>query len=367
MGMMAPGLPQRTNDLVWRVGRLMNYGDGIYGGMFVAGMCGAAFFGKDPHRIVEAGLACIPTQSPYDMLTRDVLEWSRQYPKDWKKGWPLIEQKWNRGEPCPEGALRPFNIDANINGACVALGLLSGAGDFEKTLEITTRSGQDSDCSPSTACGILGVMTGYRRIPEKRRSGIPAIADGKFSYTDFTFRTIVVGAEKRAIELVKRNGGYVRDDQSYVKVHSPVPARLEVWDDYGTRVERNRCDDGRCRSKGERRSVWDHRTKKYGYRAEIRFASREGAEVTISFQGTGAILTGPYLPAGGKADVYLDGKFDRTVDVRSEEDKLKKTEAVWHAVGLPPGKHVVRLVVRGEPFAGSNGTDVGLEDLIIFF
>ena len=30
--------------------------------------------------------------------------------------------------------------------------------DFTKTLEITTRCGQDADCNPSTAGGILGLF-----------------------------------------------------------------------------------------------------------------------------------------------------------------------------------------------------------------
>src|SRR5262249_7858712 len=35
IGLMAPGLPQAANDICWRAGRVMNYGDGIYGGMFI--------------------------------------------------------------------------------------------------------------------------------------------------------------------------------------------------------------------------------------------------------------------------------------------------------------------------------------------
>src|SRR5438445_3948039 len=44
IGLMAPGLPRAANDLCLRAGRVMNYGDGIYGGMFVSGMYAAAFF-----------------------------------------------------------------------------------------------------------------------------------------------------------------------------------------------------------------------------------------------------------------------------------------------------------------------------------
>ena len=57
--------------LAWRAGRVMNYGDGIYGGMFVSCMYAAAFFESDPRRIVETGLACLPARSPYARLIAD--------------------------------------------------------------------------------------------------------------------------------------------------------------------------------------------------------------------------------------------------------------------------------------------------------
>ena len=168
-------------DIAMRAGRVMNYGDGIYGGVFVSCMYSAAFFEKDPRKLVEAGLSCIPAKSPYAMLITDVLAWHKRYPNDWEANWREIENKWNKREPCPAGALDPFNIDAKINGAYIALGLLYGGGDMEKTIVISTRAGQDSDCNPSSAAGVLGVAMGYDAIPDNWKSGIPAIADKKFS------------------------------------------------------------------------------------------------------------------------------------------------------------------------------------------
>src|SRR5262245_19683990 len=73
IGMMTPGLPQEANKYADRVGHVMNYGDGVYGGMFVAGMYAAAFFETDPRRVVESGLASIPAASGYASIVRDVL------------------------------------------------------------------------------------------------------------------------------------------------------------------------------------------------------------------------------------------------------------------------------------------------------
>lgn len=354
IGLMAPGLFQSANQIAWRAGRVMNYGDGIYGGMFVAGMYAAAFFENDPQRIVEAGLAVLPRQCPYARLISDVLLWRRQHPQDWREVWRRIQQKWDRDDPCPAGALRPFNIDAKLNGAYIALALLYGGGDFGRTLEIATRSGQDSDCNPASAGGILGVVLGYEGIPEAWKSGIPAIADQKFRYTDYSFRTIVESTFRRALALIERTGGRREDDKAVVRLQPPQPAKLEGWR-YGAVAERIPVDDARWSWKGSWRQekVW-------------RVSGEQGAEAAVRFEGTGAILVGPYLPQGGKADVYLDGKLHRSVDVFSDESSVKSQEAVWHVFGLKPGLHQVRLVVRGEPYGGSGGAEVALQDVVVF-
>ncbi len=139
---------------------------------------------------------------------------------------------------------------------------------------------------------------------------------------------------------------------------SARPPKLEVWN-YGTVAERVAAADSRWTWKGNWRAG-------SGNEAQIRTASEKGAEASIKFKGTGAIVVGPYLREGGKADVYLDGKLDRTVDVYSDERGSKENEAVWHAFGLKNGKHTVRLVVRGEPYASNKGMNVAVTDLVIF-
>lgn len=88
---MTPGLPQEANKYCDRVGRVMNYGDGLYGGMFVASLYSAAFFENDPRRVVERALASLPAESSYARAIRDVLDWSRANPGDWRHTWQQIE------------------------------------------------------------------------------------------------------------------------------------------------------------------------------------------------------------------------------------------------------------------------------------
>jgi hypothetical protein len=357
IGLMAPGMPQSALRIAERAGRVMNYGDGIYGGVFVSCMYSAAFFERDPHAVVRAGLACLPEKSPYAQVISDLLAWHDANPNDWEAVWHLLAKKWDGREPCPDGALRPFNIDAKLNGAYIALGLLYGDGDMTKTLDVATRAGQDSDCNPSSAGGILGVMLGYAKIPELWKSGIPAIADRKFSYTNFTFKTIVESTYQRAVKLAGEEGGQLKGKSLRVKLQQPEPAAYELWDDYGSPVERIAYSDPRWQFTGD----WREDERKTS-----RSTDRKAASAAIQFEGTGAIVTGPYMPGGGKAEIYLDGKLDRVVDVYPDEDSWKNGEAVWHAFHLKPGPHSVRIVVLGEPYPGSSGSTISVEGLVVF-
>ena len=44
----------------------------------------------------------------------------------------------------------------------------------------------------------------------------------------------------------------------------------------------------------------------------------------------------------------------------------KNGESVWHAFRLRPGKHAVRVAVLGEPYTGSSGSEIGIQDLVVF-
>ena len=164
---MAPGLPQWGNEIALRAGRVMNTGDGIIGGMFMSGHVQRGLFRDRPAQGGGGGPRFHAAGEPVrESDSRTYCNGRSSIPDDWEKVWAMVNEKWDKREPCPEGALLPFNIDAKINGAYVALGLLYGKGDFGKTVEIATRGGQDSDCNPASAGGILGVMLGYRRIPD---------------------------------------------------------------------------------------------------------------------------------------------------------------------------------------------------------
>lgn len=363
IGLMSPGLPQESNRLSLTAGQVTNFGEGIYGGMFIAAMYAAAFFESDPPRIVAAGLAALPKNSAYAGVITDVLAWWRLNPENWENVWQQIQDKWNTGEMCPEGALEPFNIDAKLNGAYVALGLLYGRGDFERTMMIATRAGQDSDCNPASALGILGVAQGFDAIPERLTAGLAAIADTPFSYTPYSFNTIVASTLARAKALAVRAGGRLDKDVLWVKMQTPQPAVLMPQPRIGQAVEHIRFDDSRWRWSG----AWQtENTPIWRYQIANRRSETAGATATIRFQGSGVIVTGLFLPDGGLLDVYLDDVFAATVDVYPDEDQAKFGEAIWHRFDLPDQPHELRLVVKGEPYSQSCGALVSLTGLKVF-
>jgi hypothetical protein len=359
IGLMSPGLPRESNKYCARVGRVMNHGDGLYGGIFVSGMYTAAFFERDVRDVVEQGLACLPPESGYARVIKDVLDWSAKYPGDWKTTWHLIQDKWDAEDPCPDGALTPFNIDARINGAYIALGLLYGGLDVGRTLEIATRAGQDSDCNPSTAGGILGVMLGYSGIPDGWKSGIPALADRQFAYTRSSLNDICRSTLERALKLVRLAGGALTDTDVVIPAQAPEAAPLEQWD-MGVPVSRVAVTDGAWSFKGFSAASGPASREK----AVRMAAGRAGAEATLRFTGAALAIVGGMTPEGGRADVYLDGQpahaIDAYVGARTHDNDL------WHVYGLAQAPHTLRIVTRADADPRSKGTAISIAEAVVY-
>ena len=55
-GIMAPGMPNTAAEISDKIGHIMNYGDGWYGGVYVATLYTLAFVYDDIHFIVEEAL-----------------------------------------------------------------------------------------------------------------------------------------------------------------------------------------------------------------------------------------------------------------------------------------------------------------------
>jgi hypothetical protein len=309
---------------------------------------------------VERGLASIPARSRYARTIRDLLDWHARYPDDWKNSWRLIEDKWDKDDPCPDGALQPFNIDASLNGAYVALGLLYGNKDFGRTVEIAARAGQDSDCNPSSAAGILGVMIGYEKIPDFWKSGIPPLADTKFQFTNYSFNEICKSTLDRALEAIRKAGGKVEGSEITIPFQSAKAPKLEQWEP-GIPDRRVEITDSSWTWKG----AWtDEKARNDPSRIAGKSASSAGAEAELRFTGTAVMLVGPCSQSGGRADVYLDGK--KAGEINAYIVERTNDDALWHTYGLKQGPHTVRIVTRNDADSRSEGKRIVLQSAVTF-
>lgn len=226
-GLMAPGMVNAAVSYTDEIGHLMNYGDGWYGGVYVAAMYALAFVYEDVNTVVKEALKTIPAESKFYRCMADVIKWHEQYPDNWEIAWARIQKDWSFDIGCPNLVYGQSNIDATVNCAYVLVGLLYGQGDFYKTIDISTRCGQDSDCNPATAGGILGVMMGYSGIPEYWKSRLYEVEDRNFAYTDISLNKAYQMSFDQAIQVIERNGGTVGENEVEIICQTPEPVRFE--------------------------------------------------------------------------------------------------------------------------------------------
>ena len=226
-GLMNPGMPNSASELSDKIGHIMCYGDGWYGGVYVGAMYSLAFISNNIQYIVEEALKTIPTESTFYKCIADVIKWHKQYPEDWKQTWFELQKHHSEEIGCPDGVFAPLDIDAKINAAYIVLGLLYGNGDFTRTMEISTRAGQDSDCNPSSAGGILGTMLGYSQIPAYWRNGLKEAEGKKFKYTSLSLNDLYNISYKHALLMIEKNKGKIAKDYVILPVEKPVFVRLE--------------------------------------------------------------------------------------------------------------------------------------------
>ena len=313
-GIICPGMPNTASRISDKVGHLMNYGDGWYGGVFVGAMYTLAYTTDDIPRIVEEALSTIPRKSRFYQTIRDVIDWHALHPTDWKATWHLVQQKWGREVGCPEGVIAPLNIDASLNSAYIVIGLLYGDGDFARTMEISTRCGQDSDCNPASAAGILGCIMGFEKIPSRWREPLLEVEDRPFPYMGLSLRQACEYSMDLARQIIQSEGGSVEGDKVMIRLQKPKAVRLEQG---FPNMEP----------------------------AEARAGGLLGELGPIEFSGTGIVVSN-YLETKrqdyvARVEVILDGKPYSTVNSPANYHD-RTADLVW-IYGLKEGEHRLEL------------------------
>jgi hypothetical protein len=323
-GLMSPGMPNTAATVGDSIGHIMNYGDGWYGGVYVSAMYSLAFTSDDIYYVVKESLKMIPKESTFYQCINDVIQWHEKYPTDWKQTWFEIQRKWTSEVGCPDGVFVPFNIDAKVNAGYIVLGLLYGEGDFSKTMEVSTHAGQDSDCNPSSAGGILGTLLGYEKIPDYWKLGLADAEDLDFKYTTMSLNDAYQLSLKHALENLNKNGGSIEGEKIIFPNQEPKAVRLEQSfpNLYPT--------------------------------SRIRVRQDISTNYTFSFEGVGFVVRGEAKPKNSSSWDYTgDFAFNTTISIDGNTPEkivlparftTRRHELYWN-YELTPGEHTIDIKV----------------------
>lgn len=209
VGLMNPGQPHSAADIAFRAGHVMNFGDGVYGGVFVATMISTAFTAESVRDIVEAGRGSLPLKSEYRIVLDEVFA-SYDAGDSYEDNLAALYAKWGTVDRCAEwaGDSDPLNIDAKFNGAFILLGLLYGEGDLAESMRFAMAAGQDSDCNPSNVGSILGAFYGRDAIADSDPDWLSALDPNLlFETTPYTLDELIEINVDLARAVVESKGG----------------------------------------------------------------------------------------------------------------------------------------------------------------
>ena len=337
-GIMNPGMVNSASEISDRVGHIMNYGDGWYGGVYIAAMYSLAFVSNDIEYVVKEALNLIPKESQFNKIISELIAFHESHPEDWKNAWQYIHDNWTDTDKGPWGVFDPFNIDAKINAAWVVLGLLYGDGDFGKTIDIATRAGDDADCNPASAAGILGTMYGYEGIPEFWKLGLKEIEDLDFPFTNISLNDAYQLSYKHATKMIEKGGGSILNETVKIKIQNSKTVPLEI-------------------------SFADHYPKE---RIIIENNSiNKDNNFSFSFNGNGFALMGKVAKNQNReyvymAEMYIDGVLIETAKWPTEFTK-RRFYLFWK-YQLQPGNHFVEIRVLNP----TEMADISLETLVLY-
>ncbi len=365
IGFVNPAMPRSAAAMCDRVGRVMAAADGLYAGIYISTLHSLSYVSDDIRQVVDEALNSIPADCAYALCIKDVIAAYEADSTDWTKCWVALNEKWNENDVCTP--YNPFNIDAKLNGAYVVMGLLYGQGDLKKTMDITVGCGQDTDCNTATAAAVLCLMSGYEAIPDIFKSYIPAIADEKFIYTDYSLNDAVdVSLSFIAENVVAGGGKYYTDSLFSIVPQTPVPAPAEPGlADLRLRDQTEVTDTSRWHFSGN----WQPFVYGAGDDAPYLMATAPGDSLTLEFEGTGIALLGSWNTDGGRAEVTVDDMAPRTVNTYfvKEAGKFEGNRAyIFYTTDLPDGQHTLTLRVLPDSDPKSTGHKIYLQRALIY-
>ena len=159
-GLVNPGNPRRAADYGAAAASVSHDGNGVYGARFMCAAIAKAFETSDISAIVDAGLAEIPAVCTYRSVMEAVRAFHAAHPDNWRDCMEMLFRDWGYDK-------YPGVCHIIPNAGVCMMALLYGNGAFDRTIEIATMAGWDTDCNAGNVGTILGVACGIAGIPRR--------------------------------------------------------------------------------------------------------------------------------------------------------------------------------------------------------
>lgn len=156
-GLLAPGLPHEAMRRARRFAQITNSGLAVEASAFYAHLYANAFFENNVATLIDQAQAEFASNSLVYEIVANVREWHQATPNDWRVTRQHIRDAYDDD---------PMWWAAKVNFATTIMALLYGEGDMLETLTIAALAGWDADNNMTTAVGLLGIISGYKDLPE---------------------------------------------------------------------------------------------------------------------------------------------------------------------------------------------------------
>ena len=164
-GLVIPNNPEKAAQYGGYAASVSHDGEGLYGGRFFCAAISKAFGCNDIHEIIRCGLSYIPAESDYVRVSQAVIDFHATNPDDFRACHQMLERDFGYDK-------YPGVCHMIPNAGVCILSMLYGNGDFNRTVEIATMCGWDTDCNAGNVGTVLGVMCGIEGIDSKYRAPI---------------------------------------------------------------------------------------------------------------------------------------------------------------------------------------------------
>jgi len=219
----APGMVKYAAQKSDFAGRITSDHWGVEPTIHYGAMYSAAFFEKDILKLITIGLESIPANGRYAQTVRRMISLYNKYPDNWQAAWKEMAEEYYVNEPDMTKTI----WNANLNGACGILSMLYGKGDFQKTLDLSCAMGFDADNQAATVAGLLGVMYGFKALPEnlylpidgwKKPFNDRYINVTRHDLPDASIEGIIDNTVKVTLDLITSKGGKISGKPGMEKI-----------------------------------------------------------------------------------------------------------------------------------------------------